>query len=267
MANAVQIRKDLPSATVRIDCPENRNALGPEVVTALLQALEDLHGEKKVRAVVLTGSDQAFSSGTDLKRLSQQMADVDSPSAPEILQGWHHEVEQLLELMTAILRFPKPVIAAVNGIAAGTGLALALACDFLIGGRTSCYSVPESRHGLMPGLSAPLLGFRVSNATARQMVLSSAIMDSGMALQAGLIDERVDDNLVWARAQQLATLLAESAPSSQQLAKRLCNETIGEALFVQLANGAANMAAARITESARRGVDAFLTRSRVNWDT
>ena len=266
MTSEAQLRKDLPSATVRIKGPGNRNAITPQIVGSLLQAFEDLQGEKRVRAVILTGSDEVFSSGTDLKLLSQQIAETESPSAPQVYEKWQEEVSQLLELVTAMLRFPKPIVAAVNGMAAGTGLALALACDFVIGGRSSCFAVPEARHGLMPGLTAPLLGFRIGNAAARRMVLSGAIVDSKAALDIGMMDEVVDDELVWARAQQLATELSRSAPASQMLAKQLCNETIGEALFVQLANGAANMAAARITESARRGVNAFVNKSKVNWD-
>ncbi len=266
MTSDVQLRKDLPSATVRIKGPGNRNALTPQLVQSLLQAFDDLRGEKKVRAVILTGSAEVFSSGTDLKALSRQIADADSPAALEVYAQWQEEVSQLLELISSLLRFPKPVIAAVNGMAAGTGLALVLACDFVIAGRSSCYSVPEARHGLMPGLTAPLLGFRIGNAAARRMVLSSTVLDSEKAFGIGLVDELVDDDLVWVRAQQWVTELAHSAPASQMLAKQLCNETMGEALFVQLANGAANMAAARITESARRGVEAFVNKSAVNWD-
>jgi methylglutaconyl-CoA hydratase len=265
MPQPVTLRKDLPSATIRIDVPETRNALGPEVVCELIQAFDDLHGEQKVRAVILTGSDRAFSSGTDLKALARQLGDPDSLPDPSVMQEWRDEVTAMLDLLCQILRFPKPVIAVVNGDAAGTGLALALACDLVVGGVSSVYSVPETRLGLVPGLAAPLLGFRLGNARARQIVLAGARIDSDEALRIGLIDEQVADDLAWAKGLELAKNLAAASPASQQLAKQLCNETIGESLFTQLANGAANMAAARFTDAARKGVNAFLLRKTVDW--
>lgn len=265
MPQPVTLRKDLPGATIRIDVPETRNALGPEVVRELIQAFDDLHGEQKVRAIILTGSDKAFSSGTDLKALASQIGGPDTLPEPSVMQEWREEVTALLDLLCVILRFPKPVIAVVNGDAAGTGLALAMACDFIVGGVSSVYSVPETKLGLVPGLTAPLLGFRLGNVRARRLVLAAARVDADEALRMGLIDELVADNLAWAKGLELAKLLSAASPASQQLAKQLCNETIGEALFTQLANGAANMAAARFTDAARKGVNAFLSRGSVDW--
>ncbi len=265
MSESVSVRRDTPSATIRIDNPSSRNALTPGIVDQLLEAFDDLHGEKGVRGVILTGSGECFCSGTDLKSLARQITDLESNRS--IQQQWHSEVSQLLELVTGMLRFPKPLVAAVNGVAAGTGMALALACDFVIGGRSSIYSVPESRRGLMAGLTAPLLGFRAGNSVARRMLLLGQTVDATQALQFDIIDELVPDDMVWARANDLVNKLAEASASSQLMAKQLCNETIGEALFVQLSNGAANMAAARITDSARRGVEAFVNKQDIDWKT
>ncbi len=263
MTASVSVRRDTPSATLRIENPDRRNALTPGIVDQLLEAFEDFHGEQGVRGIILTGGGECFCSGTDLHELSQQIAAAESDR--DIQQQWHTEVSKLLELITGILRFPKPVVAAVNGVAAGTGLALALSADFVIGGDSSSYALPESRRGLMAGLAAPLLGFRAGNSLARRMLLLGQGLDAAGALAAGLIDEQVPDDIVWARAHELVTQLAHASPSSQLMAKQLCNETIGEILFTQLANGAANMAAARITDAARRGVDAFVNKRKVDW--
>ncbi len=264
MPETVKLRKDLPGATVRIDNPATRNALTPEIVAGLRQALEDLHGERKVRAVILTGNHDAFSSGTDLSRLATQIREAESNR--EILLQWHEEVAGTLELIQFMLQFPKPIVAAVNGCAAGTGLALALACDFIVGGSNSTFAAPEGRRGLVSGLVAPLLAWRTGPAVARKFILAAATLTATEAESFGLVDEIVADDMVWARANERVRALSESAAASLQLARQLCNETIGESLLTQLASGAANMAAARSTESARRGVEAFLQKRPVDWN-
>jgi methylglutaconyl-CoA hydratase len=264
MSGQVHIRKDVPSATIRIDHGAAGSALTPSIVDGLLQAFDDLHGEKKVRGVILTGTGDRFCSGTDLRELARQISE--SATRPQVLMDWQEETGQLLELLTTILRFPKPVVAAVNGAAAGTGLALALACDFVVCSRSGTWALPESRRGLVAGLAAPLVAFRAGNSVARQLALTGREIDAAEAYRLGLVDELVDADLIWARAHELVRSLAESSPASQQLAKQLCNETIGEALFVQLANGAANMAAARFTAAARLGVEAFLEKRPVDWN-
>lgn len=265
MTNLIQIRKDLPSATVRLNADGNANALTVDMIGALRQAFEDLHGERKVRAVIVTGSDTVFCSGTDLKALGDAIGNLATPKLPDIQREWERESRACLELLVELLRFPKPVIAAVNGVASGTGLALAMACDFVIGGESAGLEVSEVRRGLMPGFTIPLLAFRAGNGVARRLALSGHRVDATEGLRVGIVDEVVDDDRVWARAHQLAGELAAAAPSSQQLAKQLCNETIGEALLTQLANGAANMAAARFTESANRGVEAFRQKTEPDW--
>jgi methylglutaconyl-CoA hydratase len=262
MSEPVKLRKDLPGATVRMDDPASRNALGREMVAGLQQAFEDLHGEQKVRAVILTGGD-SFCSGTDLRALADDLRVAETQ--PEVLAKWHEEVAGLLDLFRFMLQFPKPLIAAVNGDAAGNGLALALVCDYVIGGTSSRYSVPEARRGLVPGFVAPLLAWRSGAAIARRMVLGAATLSASEALAAGVIDEVVHDDLVWARANEQVAVFADTAPSSVQITRLLCNETIGESLLVQLASGAANMASARSTEAARRGVDAFVEKRTVDW--
>lgn len=263
MTDSVVVRRDRPGATVRIDSPRRRNALTPTIVKQLHEAFQDLHGEKGVRAVILTGSSEVFCSGTDLSLLEEQIAIAEHD--PAILGQWHGEVEDLLQLILMLLRFPKPVIAAVNGVAAGSGLALALACDCVLGGESSIWGLPEARRGLVAGLAGPLLAQRAGLSVSRRMMLDGAWLDAHQAAACGIADEIVADDLVWARASQRVNELSSVSPASQLLGKQLCNETIGETLLTQLSNGAANMAAARITDSARRGVGGFVHKRTVNW--
>ncbi len=261
MPEHVQIRKDLPSGTIIIDRPALRNALSPQTIRELQTAFEDLHGERKVRGVILTGAGECFSAGTDLKHLAEQFELPD----PEHL--WEEEIPEILTLIETMLRFPKPIVAAVSGPVAGMGLALMLAADFVVAAEQSRFSVPEVKLGLLPGFAAPLLTRRSGVSHAQRLILTGQAIDADVALRLQIIDELVKADQVWARAHQWAGELAQGAPSSHQLARQLINETISEDLFTQLSIGAANTAAARSTEAARRGVQAFLQKKgSVDWN-
>ena len=258
-SEALQIRKDVPSGTIVLQRPERRNALSRALVSQIRQALEDFHQEKKVRAVILTGSDSVFCSGSDLHEIRETR---ELPNAQDI---WYDDVTQFQSLIEYMLCFPKPLIAAVNGWVLGSGVALMLACDLVVASHQAQLALPESRRGLIPGISAPLLAFRLGASRTAGLVLSGAPVPATTALHAGLFHETTDDNLVWARSHELAHELAEGAPQSHQLSKQMLNQTIGEGLFTQLSIGSANTAAGRTTEAAIEGVDAFLEKRTPQW--
>ena len=111
----------------------------------LQQAIEDFHGEPQVRGVILTGSGSAFCAGSDLVEIHESF---DSAQAE---QHWYDQVTQLKQLLEFMLRFPKPIVAAINGWTTGSGLALMLACDIAVAGESSQFALPESRRGLVAG--------------------------------------------------------------------------------------------------------------------
>lgn len=256
----VRVRKDLPSGTVIIDHPERKNALSRIAIRQLQSAFSDFHQERQVRAVILTGSGDTFCSGTDLKELAETASQDDAQTQ------WHEAAEDYLELIEAMLRFPKPIIAAVNGPALGFGAGLVMASDIVIGGTDAAIGWPEARRGLVASISAPLLAFRVGAGIASRLLLTGDVIDCDEALQYHLIHESVDNDLVWARAMEIAEQCAECAPTSIQLTKQMLNETIGEAIFSQHATGAAHSAAARTTDTAGEGVNSFLDHRAPDWD-
>ena len=255
MSDHISIRKDVPSGTIVIDRPACRNALTPRTIAELQTAFADFHGERNVRGVIITGAGDAFSSGTDLRHLHEQM------QCPDPESFWQDEMPEMLALIETILRYPKPVVAAVDGVAAGAGVALMLAADFVVATRQSTFLLPEAKIGLVPGLAVPLLRRRCSLGFTNRMVFSGAAVDSDAALASALVDELVEPDLIWARANELVGEFASGAASSLQLARKLINDTISEEVFTQLSIGAANSAAARSTDSAREGVEAFVNRS------
>jgi enoyl-CoA hydratase/carnithine racemase len=252
MSDGVRIRKDAPSGTIIMDRPAVLNALSLRQIADLQQAFEDFHGERKVRGVILTNQGRAFCSGTDLKELHEVQSQSDALA--------HHQeyVEALQNLLETMLRFPKPIVASVSGWCVGTGLALMLACDYVLASPDSKFWLPEPQRGLAPTLTLPLVVFRQSNAVANRVLAATAPVAADSAFAWGLINELVAAELLWAQSHQLIQQWSGGAPHSLMLAKQLLNETMGEDLFVQLSIGASQMATARTTENAREGTLAFI---------
>ena len=259
MTNLVQIRKDAPSGTIIIDRPDKRNAINSQLVTQLSQAFDDFMQERSVRAVVLTGAGDTFCSGTDLSEIQA------TSETPDCMATWHRESQQLKSLIETMLRFPKPIIAAINGPVMGIGTALMLAADVVIAGESAAVGFPESRRGLSAGFTLPLLSFRVGAGCAASLMLTGNTLTAQQSLSRGLIHEVVPNDFVWARSNEVAADCAAGARESHQMTKQLINETIGEAMLTQLSTGAANTAAARTTDAAQEGIAAFLEKRDPEW--
>src|SRR5207244_6891832 len=116
----VLVKKTLPSGTIVLNRPDKRNALSRQLLTDLAQALDDLHQERKVRAVILTGAGPAFCAGMDLSEMQA------TSQQPDAFAQWHHDAVQYRELIDQMLRFPKPIIAAVYGPVVAGGAVLLL---------------------------------------------------------------------------------------------------------------------------------------------
>jgi methylglutaconyl-CoA hydratase len=255
----VEVKKHVPSGTIILNRPEKRNALSRQSMSELLQAFEDFHLERHVRAVILTGAGDAFCAGMDLGEM------LATTKQPDSYAQWHADAVQYKELIEAMLRFPKPIIAAVNGAAVAGGAGLVLASDIVVAGKNARFGLPEPQRGLVAGLVAPLLAFRVGGGHAAKLLLEAGLIDAEEALRVGLFHEIVDDDLVWARSHATAEQCAKSAPEALQLTKKMLNETIGDHLNVQLSAGAAASATARTTEAAAEGLAAFLEKRHPNW--
>ncbi len=259
ISDNVQTRRDGPSGTIVINRPDRRNALSPEIVEMISEALEDFHAERSVRAVILTGTGDTFCSGTDLHQLKETSESRDA------FRIWHDEAKTFLDLIEKMLRFPKPIISSVNGWVVGSGVSLMLASDIVVAGNNSNLLLPEALRGLNAGVTTPLLSFRLGTSSASSILYSGTPVSAAESKSLGLFHELVEDDLLWARCFEIAKQCAAGARESHQMTKQLINETIGENLFTQLSIGAANMAAARTTESAKEGINAFLEKREPKW--
>jgi methylglutaconyl-CoA hydratase len=256
----LKLKKNVPSGTIIIDRPGQRNAMSRFTLVELQQALQDFHLEKSVRALILTGADSTFCSGVDLK-------EVDSTAQEEhAWEVWHEDATSYRALIEQMLRFPKPIIAAVNGPALGAGAALVMACDLVVASEDASFGIPDVRRGLVSGITIALTTFRLGGSAAARLALTGEPIDAREALRLGAFHELVPHDMVWARAHQLAETIAKSSPQAILMTKKLLNETLGETLIdSHLGVAAAASAASRTTESAVEGVKAFLAKRDPEW--
>jgi enoyl-CoA hydratase/carnithine racemase len=229
------------------------------LLAELMRAFDDLHQLRTVRAVVLAASGTAFCSGMDLAEMHN------TSKSPDALAQWHHDAAAYRDLLEMMLRFPKPLIAAVNGPALAGGAGLALACDLVLATDAAAFGLPEPRRGLVAGMIAPLLVFRVGAGQAAYLLLSAQTIPAAEAHRIGLYHELVPADHLWPRANELAGQCAACAPEALLLTKRMLNETIGEHLTTMLTAGAAVSATARTTEAAAEGLSAFLEKREPKW--
>lgn len=207
--------------------PSQRNALGPEMYAAGIEALNGAESNNEIRSVVLVGEGAWFCAGGSLQRLSANRGREPSVQAESI--------EALHTWIDSIRTFPKPVIAAVEGAAAGAGFSLAMACDFIVAARDSVFAASYSNVALSPdgGLS-----WHLGQALPRQ--LASEWLMLGEKFQAprlhalGLVNEITENGQALAAALALATRLNARAPNSLASIKELLSEARGAALGTQL---------------------------------
>src|SRR4051795_13779248 len=199
--------------TLTLNRPERRNAIDPALRDALAAALDPAATDPAVRGVVIAGAGGAFCAGGDLARF-EDLHDA---------RAYRHVSHRLTDLVESLERLEKPVVAAIDGVVTGAGLALALACDWRVGSLAARVLFREGRVGLVPthgGLTrlVKLLGL----ARAKEVLLGGDDLDALAAREAGLLSElAMDGDDVVALARARVNKMLERAPLSFAAAKRL----------------------------------------------
>jgi 2-(1,2-epoxy-1,2-dihydrophenyl)acetyl-CoA isomerase len=188
-------------ATITLNRPQARNALTAEMKDALLASVRRAEADAAVRAVILTGAGEAFCSGQDLREHAEVLASGAEPTGT-VRQHYN-------PIVTTIMTMPKPVIAAVNGNAAGAGASLALACDFRVAARRASLLMAFARVGLAADSGASWTLQRLAGpARAAELLMLAEPVDAEHALAAGLFTTVVADDEAVPEATRLARRLA-----------------------------------------------------------
>lgn len=187
-------------AVLTISRPERRNALNLDVKRRLADIVEELEADPAVRVVVLTGAGGVFVAGTDIAEMAAM-----TPT--------EHSLRETDRMFTVLRRFPKTLIAAVEGYALGGGCELALACDMIVAGGKAKFGQPEIRVGIMPGAGGTQRLLRtVGRYRAMKLILTGEPVTADEALSMGMLSEVVPDGTALDRALELAETILGMPP-------------------------------------------------------
>jgi len=236
-------------ATITLDRPDALNALTVGLREELLAALVQIASDSAIGAVVLTGAGRAFCAGQDLRERMQPGA---APLDEEIRERYN-------PIILAMRRLDKPIVGAINGIAAGAGASLALACDLRIAAEGASFLLAFGRIGLIPDSGATwLLPRLIGSAKAAELALVGDSLSAADAERLGLVAKVVPDDAVVAEAQALAARVAEMAPQATALTKWALQASWTTSLEEQLEFEAQLQGIAGATADHAEGIAAFV---------
>ena len=239
--------------TVTLNRPDSLNSLNDMMTTELAKVVHELAHEPQVRCVVLTGAGRAFSSGQDLGDLKKRYSDPEHvPHLAEELRRRYNPI------ITGLRDLEKPVLAAVNGVAAGAGLSLALACDLRIAADKATFIEVFVNVGLVPdSASTFFLPRLIGLGKALELCFTGDKVSAADALSLGLVNRVVPADQLMKAANELAARLAKSPTRAIGLMKQLLYRSFSSNLDAQLEAEALAQETAALTADHREGVMAF----------
>jgi enoyl-CoA hydratase len=239
-------------ARITINRPDQLNAISRRTLQEMERALNELRKDPTIRAVILTGAgEKAFSAGADLK------GGIFTPETDSVKGARLARMGQ--EFTEMIERYEKPVIAAVNGLALGGGLEIAMACDFIVASENTQFGQPEINIGLIPGWGGTQrLPRLIGKNRAKELILTGERLTAKEAEQIGLVCKVVPLSQLQETALELARKLTSKSPIMLKLAKQAINRGIDKDLEAGLAEEVKAFRVCFTTQDFKEGLTAFL---------
>jgi 2-(1,2-epoxy-1,2-dihydrophenyl)acetyl-CoA isomerase len=254
--STLRIEVDGEIGTLTLDRPDSFNAMSPEMILDLGTAFAWLADQAPLRALIVTGAGNAFCSGGDVNGFKAGVEDDSIDLPAQVRRG----AEALHTAIVDLRRIPYPVIAAINGAAAGAGFSLALACDLRIASEQAFVACAYGRIGASPdGGMTYFLPRVVGPSRALEILLEDPNLTAADALEEGIVSEVVAADELMATARTKAEKLAKRAPFYVKMAKRLCNQSIENRLTEHLQLERHGIADSMATEDLREGAIAFFS--------
>jgi 2-(1,2-epoxy-1,2-dihydrophenyl)acetyl-CoA isomerase len=254
--STLRIEVDGEIGTLILDRPESFNAMSPEMILDLGTAFAWFADQAPLRALIVTGAGKAFCSGGDINGFKAGVEDDSIDLPAQVRRG----AEALHVAIVDLRRIPYPVIAAVNGAAAGAGFSLALACDFRIAAADAFVACAYGRIGASPdGGMTYFLPRIVGPSRALEIFLEDPNLTAADALEEGLVSEVIPPDELIDAARAKAEKLAAMAPHYVKMAKRLCGVSIENSINDHLQLERHGIADSMATEDLREGAIAFFS--------
>lgn len=233
-------------ALIELNRPKELNALNLQLMQELRDTLKQLDNNTEVRAIIITGNEQAFAAGADIKQMADKTA-IDMLLIDQF-STWDQ-----------IRKTRKPIIAAVSGFALGGGCELAMTCDMIIASETAKFGQPEIKIGVMPGAGGTQrLTKAIGKAKAMELVLTGRFLSAEEAKSYGLVNKVVPVEMYLYEATQLAKEIAAMSPIATMLAKEAVNRSFETFLDEGLHFERKNFYLAFASEDQKEGMAAFV---------
>ncbi|MDO9088635.1 MAG: enoyl-CoA hydratase-related protein [Burkholderiaceae bacterium] len=222
--NLVLVERADGVCSVVLNRPQAMNAITAAMVAQLNQALDDAQADDSVRALVLTGAGRAFCAGADLKESRKRTEAATPQQAQEASAAFASSLARLLKRLE---EFPKPVIAAVNGVTVAGGLEILLCCDIAIAAEEATIGDGHSNFALMPGGGATArLPRRIGDSMAKYLMFTGEALPASRFLACGMISKIVPGAALRAEAHKLAAHIAAKSPLLLREMKRLLRDSV-----------------------------------------
>ncbi len=253
--NTLRLEVDGEIGTLTLDRPEVLNAMSPELIGELVIAAAWLADRAPLRALIVTGAGRAFSAGGDVNWFKRGLDEAEADLSAEVRRG----ADVLHQAIVDFRRIPYPVIAAVNGVAAGAGFSLALMCDTRIASEEAGFVCAYGRIGASPdGGMTYFLPRMLGPARAVELLLNDPLLSAEQAREMGIVAEVVPADQLIDRAREKAEKLGAKAPHYVRASKRLIAASLDNTLADHLQLERHGIADSMATEDLREGVTAFL---------
>jgi enoyl-CoA hydratase/carnithine racemase len=247
-------------AVLTLNRPETRNCLSEDMIAALSGAIAEIAGSDAVRAIVITGAGSAFSSGHDLKEMTAHRSDPDRGRA-----YFAKIMNACSQMMLAIVRSPKPVIAAVNGIATAAGCQLMASCDLAVASQDARFATPGVNIGLFCSTPMVALSRNVSRKAAMEMLLLGDMVEAAEAKELGLVNRVVEPDETVNAAVELGRKIAEKPKATLKIGKEAFYRQLEMPLDEAYAYASTVMVENMLHAEAEEGIGAFLEKRQPNW--
>ena len=261
-APSLLLRQTIGSiAVLTLDSPKTRNALSEGMIAALHEALDSIRDDKSVRAVVIAAEGPAYSSGHDLKELTARRSDVDKGRA-----YFSQMMKSCSDMMQAIVRLPKPVVAAVQGVATAAGCQLVATCDLAVSSDKAIFGTPGIDIGLFCSTPMVALSRNVPRKHAMHMLLTGDHISAQRALELGLVNSVVPAGTERDAAIELAEKIALKSAYTLRIGKEAFYRQAEMNLADAYTYTAQVMAENMMARDAQEGIGAFIEKRDPKWE-
>src|SRR5258707_10372431 len=258
----IRLRESLASiAVLTLNRPQARNSLSEGLIAELHAALKDIHDDKSVRAVVIAGNGPAFSAGHDMKELTARRADADLGRAyfAEIMTACS-------AMMQAIVQLPKPVVAAVQGVATAAGCQLVASCDLAVASEAATFATPGVDIGLFCSTPMVPLSRNVPRKQAMEMLLTGDMVSADDAYRIGLVNRVVEPGRAREEALELARKIGGKSAAVVKLGKEAFYQQLDMNIADAYAYASEIMVKNMMARDAGEGISAFVEKRQPRWE-